>query len=79
MAKKGLYKKYIVTKTSGKPIPPEAQFIVLRVDAGQYVGACRTGVAAFAKAVEPLNHNLSWDIQMLLLGLVAKDIREGGE
>lgn len=63
---KGLYNKYIVTKTSGKPIPPEAKFIVLRVDAGQYLHACRVGVAAFAEAVRGDNPILAEDLQELL-------------
>ena len=60
---KGLYNKYIVTKTSGKPVPPEAEFIVLRIDAGQYLHACRAGVAAFAEAVREHNPVLANDLQ----------------
>lgn len=60
---KGLYNKYIVTKASGKPVPPEAEFIVLRIDAGRYLHACRTGVAAFAEAVREHNPVLADDLQ----------------
>lgn len=64
--KKGLYQKYIVTKTNGKPLDPEAEFIVLRIDGGQYVDACRVGAAAFAEAVRPLNEILAHDIRRRL-------------
>ncbi len=73
---KGLYQKYIVTKTSGDPVDLDAQYIILRIDSGEYVDACRIGVRAFAEAVEPFNHELSWDLQMELLGLVRKDIKQ---
>ena len=63
---KGLYKKYTVTKPSGKPIDPSAQFIVLRIDDGQYVDACRIGAAAFANAVRDRNPILADDIQRKL-------------
>jgi len=63
---KGLYQKYIVTKTSGKPLDPNFDCIVLRIDDGRYVKACRAGVAAFAKAVRPLNQTLARDIRRKL-------------
>ena len=68
---KGLYQKYIVTKTSGKPINPNSRFIVLRVDGGQYIHACRAGVAAFAEAVREHNSVLADDLQDLLRELSA--------
>lgn len=63
---KGLYQKYIVTKTSGKPLAEGFQSIVLRVDGGQYVEACREGAKAFAKAVKKANPMLAEDIEALL-------------
>ena len=72
---KGLYNKYIITKTSGKPIPPEARFIVLRIDEGHYLHACRAGVAAFAEAVREHNPVLANDLQEELKSLLT--IREG--
>jgi len=68
---KGLYQKYIVTKTSGKPVDPKARFVVLRVDDGQYVHSCRAGVAAFAEAVREHNPVLADDLQNLLRELSA--------
>ncbi len=72
---KGLYQKYIVTKANGKPLDPNFHAIVLRIDGGQYVEACRMGASAFAKAVEPLNKTLAFDIQMELLGYIAREKR----
>ena len=63
---KGLYQKYVVSKTSGKPIDPKAQFIILRIDDGRYLHACRAGVAAFAEAVREHNPILADDIQKIL-------------
>jgi hypothetical protein len=63
---KGLYNKYIVLKANGKPVDPKAQYVVLRVDGGQYVHACRAGVAAFGEAVREKNPILADDIQNLL-------------
>jgi hypothetical protein len=64
---KGLYNKYIITKTSGKPLDPNFYAMVLRIDGGQYVDACRMGVKAFADAVRPLNPDLALDIDLKLL------------
>ena len=66
---KGLYQKYVISKTSGKPLDPNFEAIVLRIDAGKYVDACRVGVAAFAEAVRPLNRKLARDIRRRLLEL----------
>jgi hypothetical protein len=69
---KGLYNKYIITKTSGKPLEPNFYAMVLRIDGGQYVDACRMGVKAFADAVRPLNPDLALDIELKLLEYVNK-------
>jgi len=63
---KGLWNKYIITKTSGKPLAEGFYAIVLRIDGGQYVEACRAGVQAFADAVEELNPLLHDDIKAKL-------------
>ena len=60
---KGLWDKYIITKTSGKPLADGFYAIVLRVDGGQYVDACRAGALAFAEAVRDENPLLSSGIQ----------------
>jgi hypothetical protein len=60
---KGLYKKYIIQKASGKPLAEGFDAIVLRIDGGQYQNACRQGAWAFANAVEIQNKILSQDIK----------------
>ena len=60
---KGLWDKYIITKTSGKHLAEGFYAIVLRVDGGQYVDACRAGALAFAEAVRDENKLLADDIQ----------------
>lgn len=63
---KGLWNKYMVTKTSGKPLAIGFDVIVLRIDDGQYVDACREGVKAFADAVKDDNPVLAHDIYIKL-------------
>ena len=65
---KGLYNKYIVTKANGKPLAPTFHAIVLRIDGGRYLHACRAGVAAFAEAVREHNPVLADDVQEKLKG-----------
>ena len=80
MSEKGLYGKYIVSKTDGKPVALGAEFIVLRIDDGQYVDACRDGVRAFARAVAPLNKTLAADIWIRLQELELTNTKDtGGE
>ena len=69
---KGLYQKYIIKKTSGKPLDPNFEAIVLRIDGGQYLSACRVGVLAFAKAVRKDNPILADDLQKRLQVLKEK-------
>ena len=73
---KGLWNKYIITKTSGKPLDPNFYAIVLRIDGGRYVGACRKGVLAFAKAVRDKNPVLADDIELEILGYVAQEEKQ---
>lgn len=51
----GLYNRYIVQKTSGKPVDPNAEYFVMRLDDGgkdpKHIAACRTGVLAYAEAI----------------------------
>ena len=56
---KGFYSKYIVLKADGSPVDPEAQYVVLRIDDGTYVDACRAGVQAFADRVRRENPQLA--------------------
>ena len=74
---KGLYRKYIIAKESGKPLDPDFEAIVLRIDGGRYVSACRIGVAAFANAVRWENPVLAKDIELRLMELAQADDRRG--
>lgn len=71
---KGLYNKYIIQKANGKPLDPNFYAIVLRIDGGRYLKACRAGVKAFADAVLDENPKLAIDIQRKLTELGAADI-----
>jgi len=70
---KGLYGKYIVSKANGKPMDDSFECIVLRIDGGKYVSACRIGVAAFANAVRYENPVLARDIELRLMELAQAD------
>ena len=70
---KGLYNKYIISKESGEPLADGFYAIVLRIDGGQYAGACRRGVKAFADAVQTQNPDLAFDISMMLLYYAEQD------
>lgn len=71
---KGLYGKYIISKASGKPLDPNFYAIVLRINGGQYVKACRAGVQAFAEAVREQNPILANDLEKKLEELAVEDI-----
>lgn len=62
----GLYQKYIIQKANGHPLADGFYAIVLRVDGGRYLHACRAGVAAFAEAVREHNPILADDLQKKL-------------
>jgi len=76
MNEKGLYQKYKVEHADGSPIDPRAQYLVLRLDAGEYLSACRAGAAAFAEAVEPQNPKLAQGVRDLLC-LLKQSVSDG--
>ncbi len=59
----GLDRKYIITKTSGKPIDPEAEYFVLRLDEDPHA---RVALAAYAQSVKSDNRALSFDLKQWL-------------
>ena len=65
-AEAGLYRKYTIRKANGSPVDQNAEYIVLRVDGGEYVEECRHAVAAFAYSMSTKNLVLSRDIYLLL-------------
>ncbi len=76
MADKGLYQKYIITKKSGKPLDDDFYAIVLRIDGGLYVKACRAGVLAFGEAVKEENPKLYEDITHKVWAYEMKELGE---
>lgn len=63
---KGLYGKYIIQKSNGKPIDPEAEFFVLRLDPfGEmnHIKACRKAVQVYANEIEPFIPELAKDLK----------------
>ena len=59
---RGLYNKYIIQKTDGSAIDPDAAYLVLRLDKGEYVEACRRAALTFASWVCDANPRLFQDI-----------------
>jgi len=74
---KGLYQKYIISKANGKPLDPDFYAIVLRIDGGKYVDACRTGALAFAAEVRYQNETLAHDIYQKVYELIREEVRKG--
>lgn len=59
MTKRGLYRKYVVEKVDGRPVDPDAEYFVLRVDKDP---AARAAVLAYARACREANQGLSDDL-----------------
>ncbi len=74
MEEKGLYQKYNITKASGKPLAQDFLAIVLRIDGGRYLKACRAGVRTFADVVRSENKTLADDLDKTLNRLEAEDV-----
>jgi len=62
----GLLNKYIIKKTNGKSIDPDAIYFVLRVDKKQkdknHLQACIKALYAYANSIYAINPKLSKDI-----------------
>lgn len=60
---KGLYQKYIVTRTDGKPLSPGRRF-VLSLDSSDphQREACRKAISAYADSIFPHMPELSFDL-----------------
>jgi hypothetical protein len=63
---KGLHQRYIVSKVSGEPVDPRAEYFVLRVDEhgsdSRHVNACRIAVLAYAHEIEHYLPELASDL-----------------
>jgi len=63
--KKGLFQKYILTRTDGKPIDPEDEYFVLKVKGkgnSVRIEACRRAVITYAMNISPFLPQLSTDL-----------------
>jgi hypothetical protein len=72
---RGLYQKYIINKANGEALDPNFYAIVLRIDGGRYVDACRNGALAFAAEVRSLNEQLAHDIYQKVYELIREEVR----
>lgn len=63
---KGLYQRYIISKTSGEQVDPEAEYFVLRVDKNgsdpKHIAACRKAILKYAEEIKDHLPQLSEDI-----------------
>lgn len=59
MKEKGLYGKYIVTKTDGEPTEPQAQYFVLRIDTDLHA---QKALVTYAKSVKKDDPTLAEDL-----------------
>lgn len=57
---KGFHSRYIVSKTSGEPVDPDAIYFVLRVDNGGddqlHICACQDALRTYAECAMRTNH-----------------------
>jgi len=58
--KKGLYSKYKIAKTNGKPIDPGAKYFVLRYDKDPHA---KKAMEAYANSVSDENYILAMEIR----------------
>ena len=62
----GFHRKYAVTRLDGKPLPDDAEFVVLRVDKGtdpNFRDAALEAIQVFAREIFP--HNEQMAVEML--------------
>lgn len=65
MSEVGLINKYVIAKTDGSPVDPNAEYFVLRLDEGcepNHRNACRSAIAAYARAIEGYLPQLAKDL-----------------
>ena len=55
----GLYKKYIISKTDGSPVDPDAEYFVLRIDKDRHA---RTAILVYAENIKSENEQFYKDI-----------------
>ena len=60
----GLRQKYIITKTSGKPVDPKAKYFVLRYDEDPHA---RAAIKAYIRSIRRENPELARDLKVELI------------
>lgn len=64
----GLYQKYMVSRSDGTPVPPEAKYFVLRYDRPSDI-ASRAALRAYSGAISRDFPELAKDLRTLLAEL----------
>lgn len=63
----GLHLRYIVTKASGEPVDPRAEYFVLRTDRHasdqRHAAACRKALLTYADEIEPFLPQLAAELR----------------
>lgn len=63
----GLHGHYIITKSDGTPVAPNAEYFVLRLDDGgsdpKHIAACRKAAMTYADAIEEHIPQLAADLR----------------
>jgi len=63
---RGLYNKYIVSKSNGEPVDNNAEYFVLRLDENgkdkNHIDACRKAIITYAEAISDHLPELSKDL-----------------
>jgi len=63
---KGLHQRYIVAKSNGKPVDPNAEYFVLRVDLNgsdpKHIEVCRKAVITYAENIKEHLPELAQDL-----------------
>ncbi len=64
--RKGLYNRYHIAKANGKPVDPNAEYFVLRLDENgsdpKHIAACRKAVLVYADEIKDLLPALAKDL-----------------
>ena len=64
----GWYQKYIITKTNNKPVDPDADYFVLRLDIqDKYGEASLQALKTYATVIREVNPDLARDIMSRLM------------
>lgn len=66
----GLHGRYIISKVTGEPLDPGAEYFVLRIDKGgsdpNHIAACRKAALVYADEIAPFIPKLASDLRDLI-------------